>query len=117
MGVQDIRKINEVIVENAERWANDGWGGLYGVDDNKGVVFLAFNTKLNLKESKESLKSLTDYFESVQTDAAPFTAKFLSLASHWEAQNQPEMLGFLASEAGVTLTRSSRLVHSLSVIG
>jgi hypothetical protein len=106
----DLRKINEVMVANAERWADDGWGGLYGVDDNGGAVFLAFNSNLNLEESKESLKSLTDYLESVQTDAAPFTPKFLTLASHWEAQNQPELLGFLGSEAGVSMTRSSRLV-------
>jgi hypothetical protein len=98
------------MVANAERWADDGWGGLYGVDANAGTIFLAFNPVLSLEEAKESLKPLTDYFESVSSETAPYSVTIEVLPSHWAAQNTPMLLGFLASEAGVSLTRSSRLV-------
>lgn len=104
------RDINEILVANGEKWAQEGWGGLYGVDVGSATTFLAFNPHLTVEEARLSLKPITDYFESVETADVPFVASVTLLESHWAAQNTPELLGFLGFEAGVTLTRSSRLV-------
>ncbi|KAI9163703.1 isoamyl alcohol oxidase [Paramyrothecium foliicola] len=107
---QKRREINEVLAANAERWADEGWGGLYGVDDNAGTVFLAFNPNQNLEEAKNSLKPLHDYLAAESPESTPPIVSITTLPSHWAAQNAPELLAFLASEAGISMTRSSRLV-------
>jgi hypothetical protein len=105
----DPRDINVIIVANAERWADEGWGGLYGVDVGSATTWLGFNPNLSVEEAELSLKPVTDYFESLAW-AAPYVVNITTLPNHWAAQNTPELLGFLASEAGISLTRSSRLV-------
>lgn len=104
------QKVNEIIVENAAKWADEGWGGLYGVDVNTSTTFLGFTPKLTVEEAEKSLKPLTDYFESMSSDSSSYVVNITSLPSHWAAQNTDELLGFLSTEAGVTLTRASRLV-------
>jgi hypothetical protein len=104
------RKANEVLVENAERWADDGWGGVVGVFDDDLAIFQGFSPSLSLEEAKESLKPLSDYFESVSTPSNPFTPRFEIVGSHWELQNHPDLVGFVAANAGMSKAMASRLI-------
>ncbi|KAK1249091.1 hypothetical protein MKX07_002607 [Trichoderma sp. CBMAI-0711] len=107
------RTINEIFVANAEKWADEGWGGLYAVSGNvtnSTARFLGFNTKLSVEEARASLKPVTDYLESFPSSNETLISQFKTLSSQWAAQNDPVLLGFLLPEAGVSLTRSSRLV-------
>lgn len=110
--VPDVRTANEVLVANAERWSEEGWGGVYGVLNVAGspnLVWLGYNANLNLDEGKASLKPVTDYLESLPGSENLIT-DFRTLPNQFTAQNDPALLSILLPEAGVSLTRSSRLV-------
>ncbi|KAL7820127.1 hypothetical protein V8C26DRAFT_427512 [Trichoderma gracile] len=107
------RTINEIFVANVGKWADEGWGGLYAVSGNvtnSTARFLGFNTKLSVEEARASLKPVTDYLGSFPSSNGTLISQFKTLPSQWAAQNDPVLLGFLLPEAGVSLTRSSRLV-------
>ncbi|RFU74754.1 isoamyl alcohol oxidase [Trichoderma arundinaceum] len=107
----DPREMNRILVANAQRWSDEGWGGLYGVSGitvNSTGRFLGFNANLNVEQARASLKPVTDYFASFTSSNA--TILFKTLPSQWAAQNDPVLLAFLSPEAGVSLTRASRLV-------
>ena len=106
----DPREINEILVANAERWADEGWGGLYGVDAGSATFFLGFNPNLSIEEAKASLEPVTQYLESWASKTSPLVLNITALPSFWAAKNAPELVTFLNTEAGVSLTRSSRLV-------
>ncbi|KAL7815410.1 FAD-binding domain-containing protein [Trichoderma aethiopicum] len=94
-----------------DEWADEGWGGLYALSGNvlnSTARFLGFNTKLSVEEARASLKPVTDYLESSPSSNGTLVSQFNPLPSQW--QNDPVLLGFLLPEAGVSLTRSSRLV-------
>ncbi|KKP02623.1 ent-kaurene oxidase [Trichoderma harzianum] len=110
--VTDVRGANEVLVANAERWSEEGWGGVYGVLDVAGspnLVWLGYNANLNLDEGKASLKPVTDYLEALP-GSENLVSIFKTLPNQITAQNDPVLLSILLPEAGVSLTRSSRLV-------
>lgn len=112
MPVPDPRTANELLVANAERWSDEGWGGLYGVRGivaGSNILFLGFNANLNLDETKASLKPVTDYLASLP-GSENLTSIFKTLPNQFSAQNDPVLLSILQGEAGVSLTRSSRLV-------
>ncbi|TFA98522.1 putative FAD-linked oxidoreductase [Trichoderma ghanense] len=114
MSIPEVpRTIDEIFVTNAEKWADEGWGGLYAVSGNvtnSTARFLGFNTKLSVEEARASLKPVTDYLESFPSSKGTLIRQFKTLPSQWAAQNDPVLLSFLLPEAGVSLTRSSRLV-------
>ncbi|KAK5995931.1 FAD-linked oxidoreductase OXR2-like protein [Cladobotryum mycophilum] len=108
----DPREINEILVANAEKWSDEGWGGLYGVGGiaaGSAARFLGFNANLNIEQAQASLKPVIDYFKSF-TSNATLVIDIRTLPNQHAAQNDPVLLGFLSPEAGVSLTRSSRLV-------
>ncbi|KAL6886661.1 hypothetical protein HDV57DRAFT_508676 [Trichoderma longibrachiatum] len=105
--------INEIFVANAEKWADEGYGGLYALSGNvtnSTARSLGFNTKLSVEEARASLKPATDYLESFPSSNGTLTSQLKTLPNQWAAQNNPVLLGFLLPEAGVSLTRSSQLV-------
>ncbi|KAH7304249.1 hypothetical protein B0I35DRAFT_454763 [Stachybotrys elegans] len=104
-----VREVSEILVDNAERWADEGWGGIYGGSPG-GVSFLTFNPSLSLEEAENSVKPLRDYLESVASDSNPLTINITTVPSHWAVVNTPVSLAFIALEAGTSRTRSSRLV-------
>ncbi|KAL7945855.1 hypothetical protein V8C42DRAFT_321755 [Trichoderma barbatum] len=113
LGVQDTRGANEVLVDNALRWAEEGWGGLYGVTDivagGTALLFLGYNANLNLDEAKASLKPLTDYLKSLPNSGS-LVSIIKTQPNQLAAQNDAALMAILLPEAGVSLTRSSRLV-------
>jgi hypothetical protein len=107
----DPREINEILVANAEKWSDEGWGGLYGVDGikvNSTARYLGYNANLNLEQAQASLKPVTDYFATFPSNNAVII--FKTLPNQWAAQNDPVLLALLSPESGVSLTRSSRLM-------
>ncbi|UKZ79483.1 hypothetical protein TrVFT333_007238 [Trichoderma virens FT-333] len=112
MPVQDVRAANEILVANAERWSDEGFGGLYGVtgiEPGSNIIFLGYNANLNLNETKATLKPLTDYLQSLPGSDS-MLLEFKTQPNQYAAQNDPALLALLLPEAGVSLTRSSRLV-------
>lgn len=63
------KKTIQTMIENAEQWAADGWGGYIGPDFVKGgVVSVSLVTpKLTLDQAKASMKPLTDLGNSSLT--------------------------------------------------
>jgi hypothetical protein len=106
----DQREVSELLVSNAEKWADEGWGGVLGVQEEGAFILTLVNPKLTLEEAEESLAPLVAYLETIATEENPLTNVIEVLPNQYAAQTTEELTALLVTEAGVSLTRSSRLL-------
>lgn len=106
------RGITEVFVDNAQKWAEEGWGGYAGVNKGSanGATFMGSNTHLSVEEATLSIKPVIDYFKSVATATNTYRVRVVSLANQWELQNAPELQGFVDAGVGSMVAQASRLI-------
>ncbi|KAH7323209.1 isoamyl alcohol oxidase [Stachybotrys elegans] len=102
--------VTEIFVENALKWAEEGWGGYLGFGANNLTTFISITPKISVEEAEESLRPIYEYFESVSGGTIPFRKNITTLPSQYAFQNTPEARAFVQEGIGSMIVQSSRLV-------
>lgn len=76
----------KVLVENANKWASEGWGGyaIPAVDTNLLSAMTFATPKLTLEEAKASMKPITDFLASLENLSIPFTSEIKTVEDYHE---------------------------------
>lgn len=80
-------------MDNAPRWASEGWGGyiLPGLLDGTIGTFTAITPKLTLAQAKSSMQPLTDFAENVLGGNVPVNINITTLPQgYWDFLQTPD---------------------------
>ncbi|KAL4075613.1 hypothetical protein J3A83DRAFT_4221558 [Scleroderma citrinum] len=70
---EHLKRLDEILVNNAVKWSSEGWGGFHSLEVILGNLFI--NPLLTLKEAESSFKELSDFVHEV---GGTFTLKTMS---------------------------------------
>lgn len=59
--------MTEIFVENAERWATEGWAGSLCVREKNAASFIGINFDLDPEAATKSLAPVINFFESLSS--------------------------------------------------
>ncbi|CZR69907.1 uncharacterized protein PAC_19807 [Phialocephala subalpina] len=106
----------DMVLDNAQKWANDGWGG-YLVPGKALFEVILITPKLTLDEAKASMQPVLNYTDWLQSQGVTVTANVTTLANYWEFYNEPisQLLG--AVGVGTGTAYASRLLPKSSFEG
>ncbi|KAJ4422746.1 hypothetical protein N0V82_002643 [Gnomoniopsis sp. IMI 355080] len=106
------RQVLRTMIENAVKWADDGWGGYVGPDYLSGSVvqFSLATPKLTLEEAKESMKPLTDLCSSLGNDTVPIYVSISTLNEGYKEYLETPFIKAFTILNNVGLAPASRLI-------
>lgn len=104
------REVTGLVVDNAVKWAEDGWGGYMSPLGESTSLLLAVTPKLTLEEAKLSMKSLTDFAEPLNNGTLRFGVNVTTVENYWEFLQSPAIQYVGSLIDGISVAQSSRLV-------
>jgi hypothetical protein len=102
----------EVLIDNAQKWAEQGWGGyvLPGIFQGTIATFAAITPKLTLEEAKVSMQPLVDFAQSLTNLTITLQVDITTLPNGYHDFLQTPDADTVGGFTGFDYSLSSRLV-------